>query len=219
MALVLVTIAVQSGRTGDDRPVVPPAGATGDDGLIIPSGRADAPVTMAVYEDPRCPGCAQFERQLHRTFNKLEDEGKLRVEYHILSFVDRIAPGKGSRYAAGALAAAQDAGKFRAFHDLLFASQPSSEKDDVFGDKEVLLALGEKTEGLDMAKFTAAVREGTHDGWVKKVQRAFDQQEEIQATPAVIFEGKDLIRDAEHPLTPQRLTDLVEAGRVEASSP
>ncbi|MFF5826867.1 DsbA family protein [Streptomyces bacillaris] len=209
--LVAVAIAIQSGRAEDDRPVMPPAGATGHENLIIPSGPANAPATVTVYEDPRCPGCARLEHALHATINRLQDEGKLRVEYHILSFVDRIVPGKGSRFAANALAAAQDVGKFRAFHDALFASPPASENEDTFGNKQALLALGRKVDGMDMAKFTTAVTEGTHDTWVRKVQEAFDRQTEIQATPAVFFKGKDLVTDPEHPLTPTRLTELVEA--------
>ncbi|MEV7501914.1 thioredoxin domain-containing protein [Streptomyces sp. NPDC093018] len=206
-----MAIVVQSGRAEDDRPIIPPAGTTGNQNLIIPSGQANAPATLTVYEDPRCPGCAQLEHVLHATINKLQDEGKLRVEYRILSFVDRIASGRGSKYAANALAAAQDAGKFRDFHDALFASPPPSEREDTFGDKEVLLALGRKVRGMDMSKFTAAVRKGTHDTWVNKVQQAFDRQTAIQATPAVFFKGKDLVKDREHPLTPERLTALVEA--------
>lgn len=212
--VVAVAVVVQSGAAGDDRPVVVPSGATGDDDLVIPSGPADAPATLTVYEDPRCPGCAQFEHELHTTINRLQDEGRLRVEYHVLSFVDRIAPGRGSKYAANALAAAQDVGKFRDFHDVLFASPPPSENDDTFGDEQVLLALGKKVDGMDMEKFTAAVRNGTHDTWVNKVQQAFDRQTAVQATPAVLFKGKDLLKDPGHPLTPEWLTRLVEAETV-----
>ncbi|MFF1485263.1 DsbA family protein [Streptomyces sp. NPDC058319] len=211
VAVVAVAVVVQPGQAADDRPVIAPAGATGDGKLVIPSGRADAPATLTVYEDPRCPGCAKFEHELHATINKLQDEGKLRVDYHILSFVDRIVSGKGSKYAANALAAAQNAGKFREYHDALYASPPPSEKEDTFGDKQALLDLGKKVDGLDMAKFTAAVSEGTHDTWVKKVQQNFDRQTAVQATPAVFLKGENLLKDPEHPLTPERLTQLVEA--------
>ncbi|MFI8405163.1 thioredoxin domain-containing protein [Streptomyces sp. NPDC085463] len=211
ITLVTVTIVIQSGRDRDTRPIMPPAGASGADSLVIPVGRADAPTTLTVYEDPRCPGCAQLERELHTTINKLEDAGELRVDYHVLSFVDRIVPGSGSRNAANALAAAQDSGRFRAFHDALFASPPPSETEDTFGDKETLLALGKEIDGLNTAKFASAVRQGTHDTWVRKVQADFDGQTAIQATPAVILNGKDLVKDQDHPLTPQRLTDLVKA--------
>ncbi|MFI0013671.1 DsbA family protein [Streptomyces sp. JUS-F4] len=211
ISAVGLTVVVQSSRAADNRPVVPPAGAVGADKLVISVGQADAPATLTLYEDPRCPGCAQVERLLHTTINRLQDEGKLRVDYHVLSFVDNIVSGTGSKHAANALAAAQNAGRFREYHDALFAAQPKSETDDAFGDKQVLLDLAAKVKGLDTDRFAAAVKDGTHDTWVNKVQEEFDKQTEIQGTPAVFFKGKDLIRDTEHPLTPERLAKLVEA--------
>ncbi|MFK0292773.1 thioredoxin domain-containing protein [Streptomyces sp. NPDC090442] len=209
LGLIGLFIAIQTNRARDDRPLVAPAGATGEDHLVIPVGRPDAPVVLTMYEDPRCPGCAQIERELHTTINKLEDEGKLRVEYHVLSFVDRIARGNGSKKAANALAAAQDAGRFREFHDVLFAHPPASEETDTFGDTQVLLDLAEKVPALPTAEFTKAVTQGTHDTWVSAVQHRFDQQTKITGTPALFFKGRDLLRDPDHPLTPQRLTELV----------
>ncbi|MFE0641686.1 DsbA family protein [Streptomyces sp. NPDC058877] len=211
-AVVTVTIAVQSYKDGDDRPVVIPRGAAGPEGLVIPTGDDDAPVTLAVYEDFRCPGCGQVEDRLGPTINKLQDEGKLRVEYHVLSLVDSIVPGKGSLYAAGAAAAAQDAGKFREYHDALFENQPE-ETDDAFGDKDFLLTLAEGIDGLNTPEFTESVRAGTHDTWVKKVQRTFDRQTAIPGTPAMFLDGgeADLLKDPQHPLTAERLTELVNA--------
>ncbi|MEV6353323.1 DsbA family protein [Streptomyces hydrogenans] len=208
-AVIGVSIALQS-RAADEGPVVSPAGAVGDEGLLIPVGRKDAPVVITVYEDARCPGCAQLEKTLHTTVNRLEDEGLLRVEYHVLSFVDRIVGGKGSKVAANALAAAQDAGRFREFHDVLFAHPPAEESSDAFADRDFLLELAGRIPGLRSAGFDKAVAEGTHSGWAKAVQRRFDQQTDVQATPAVLLDGKDLVRDQEHPLTPERLTELVD---------
>ncbi|MGW5001527.1 DsbA family protein [Streptomyces hydrogenans] len=208
-AVIGVSIALQS-RAADEGPVVSPAGAVGDEGLLISVGRKDAPVVLTVYEDARCPGCAQLEKTLHTTVNRLEDEGLLRVEYHVLSFVDRIVGGKGSKVAANALAAAQDAGRFREFHDVLFAHPPAEESIDAFADRDFLLELAGRIPGLRSAGFDEAVAEGRHSGWAKAVQRRFDQQTDVQATPAVLLDGKDLVRDQEHPLTPERLTELVD---------
>ncbi|MFI8266624.1 DsbA family protein [Streptomyces sp. NPDC085665] len=208
--MITVAIVVQSKRAADERPLVAPAGATGEEKLLVTVGRADAPAVLTVYEDPRCPGCAHIERLLHDTINRLQDEGKLRVDYHLLSFVDRIAPGRGSKYAANALAAAQDAGKFREYHDVLYAHPPKAENVDTYGDKKVLLDLARKVPGLSTASFTAAVKDGTHDTWIAAIQKAFDRQTLIQGTPALVFKGRDLLKDPEHALTPERLTELVD---------
>ncbi|MGW1076776.1 DsbA family protein [Streptomyces sp. NPDC002537] len=203
-----VTVLIQSNKPRDTRPPVAPAGATGKQDLVIAVGKPDAPVTLTAYEDFRCPGCGMVEKEIHGAVNKLEDEGKLRVEYHILSFIDRISSGNGSKHAASAAASAQDSGKFREYHDLLFANQPS-ELDDRFGDKKVLLDLASKVTGLKSAKFVASVTEGTHDTWVGKVQHAFDRQSAIKTTPSIIFNGKNLVNDRENPFTAQRITQLV----------
>ncbi|MER7599991.1 DsbA family protein [Streptomyces hydrogenans] len=189
--------------------MVAPVGVVGDGGLLIPVGRKDAPVVLTVYEDARCPGCAQLEKTLHTTINRLEDEGLLRVEYHVLSFVDRIVGGKGSKVAANALAAAQDAGRFREFHDVLFAHPPAEESTDVFADRNFLLKLAGQIPGLRSTEFDKAVAGDAHSGWVKAVQGQFDQQTDIQATPAVLLDGKDLVRDQDHPLSSERLVELV----------
>ena len=42
-----------------------PSGATGKDNLVIPVGAADAPSTLTIYEDFRCPACDAFEKTLH----------------------------------------------------------------------------------------------------------------------------------------------------------
>ncbi|MEU8762730.1 thioredoxin domain-containing protein [Streptomyces sp. NPDC048659] len=205
-----VSIAVQSGAKDGGRPVVVPAGAIGDGHLVIPVGREDAPVTLTVYEDARCPGCAELERTLNPTIKRLEDDGKLRIEYHILSFVDRIVGGEGSKAGANALAAAQDAGHFREFHDVLFSHPPEEERVDSFKDRRFLLDLAGQVPGLRSTAFDEAVLEDTHGPWVNAVQERFDEQTRIQATPAVIFRGKDLVRDRRRPLTPQWLAELVE---------
>ncbi|MGW1251414.1 DsbA family protein [Streptomyces sp. NPDC002535] len=213
LTIILQTRAAASG------PVVAPAGASGDDGLVIPVGRPQAPVVLTVYEDVRCPGCAQLERALRATVNRLEDEGRVRVDYHLLSFVDRIVGGKGSKVAANALAAAQEAGRFREFHDVLFAHHPAEESMDVFADREFLLRLADQVPGLRSAEFDKAVADGTHSGWVQAVQRRFDEQSVLQGTPAVVLDGENLVSDQDHLLTPERLLQLVDQAAAGKEAP
>ncbi|MBH1939199.1 thioredoxin domain-containing protein [Streptomyces sp. AV19] len=204
-----VAISARSGELKEAGPVVAPAGAAGERGLVIAVGKPDAPVTITAYEDFRCPGCAMVEKEIHEAVDKLEDEGKLRVEYHLLSFIDAFSGGKGSRYAAEAAASAQDAGKFREYHDVLFANQPD-EQDDRFGDKKVLLDLAAKVDGLRTAKFAESVTKGVHDTWVRRVQHVFDRQNRVKATPSFVLDGTNLIGAGLPPLTAQRITRLVE---------
>ena len=58
------------------RSSVKPANTTGEDGTTVVIGKADAKKTLAMYEDPRCPICAQFEQTVGPTVDKEVAAGK-----------------------------------------------------------------------------------------------------------------------------------------------
>lgn len=205
-----VGVAVsQAGGGESEGPVVAPTGANGEDSLAIPVGRASAPSTLTVYEDFRCPACGQFESGFRSTINKLRAKGQLKSEYHLVTLIDGNLGGTGSLNAANAAACAQDAGKFAAYHDVLYKNQPQ-EQDDAFADKSRLIDLAGKVKGLKTAAFTKCVQDGSHDGWVKKANSAFARSGH-QGTPTVLLGGKDVYADRQNPLTPQKLTKMVQA--------
>ncbi|MGP3972284.1 DsbA family protein [Streptomyces sp. 6N223] len=188
------------------------ANGNGDDGgdgdaQPITVGEASAP-TLAVYEDFRCPACAQFETTMSDTINELTDEGKLKVEYHLVTLIDGNLGGSGSLNAANAAVCARDAGEFTAYHDVLYANQPA-ESDDAFADKDHLIQLAGKVEGLDDKTFRDCVREGRHDGWVRRSNAAF-MDSGYNATPTVLLNDEDIYGSAEEALTPERLKQQVE---------
>ncbi|MFJ2742259.1 DsbA family protein [Streptomyces sp. NPDC087440] len=192
LAAVAGVVAANSGGGGKGDaekagPVVAPAGAVGKGKVAIPVGMPDAPSVLTVYEDMRCPACGMFENSMRDTVNKLEKEGKIRAEYHLVSFIDKGVMGNGSKYAANALGCAQGAGKFHEYHDVLFRNQPE-ETDDAFGKKSYLLELAQKVPGLRGAGFDGCVEKGTHDGWVGAVQADFDKST-YKSTPTVLLNG------------------------------
>jgi protein-disulfide isomerase len=173
----------------------------------VVDGAARAPVTLTVYEDFRCPGCAHFENAFRDTVHRLQDSGKLKVEYHLVSIIDGNVGGRGSAYAANAAACARDEGRFREYHDVLYANQPE-EPDDAFGDKDRLIGLAKKVKGLSGPGFTRCVREGAHDDWVERSNRAF-LASGFDSTPTVLLDGEDLYGDPGAPLTPRLLEEKV----------
>ncbi|WP_202233117.1 DsbA family protein [Actinacidiphila reveromycinica] len=187
--------------------VTAPRGAAGKDDLVIPVGAADAPSTLTVYEDFRCPACDEFEKTFTPTIHGLEDSGELRTEYHLVTLIDGNLGGDGSLNAGNAAACAQDEGKFRPYHDVLYDNQPD-EQDDRFGDKKNLLTLAAKVPGLKNASFTACVDNGTHDAWVKKSNEAFDSAG-FGSTPTVLLNGKNIYGSTA--LTPDSLKQMVQA--------
>lgn len=187
-------------------PAAAPSGATGDGSLVIPVGAPDAPSVLTIYEDFRCPACDAFEKQFTPTVHALEDSGQMRTEYHLVTIIDGNLGGKGSLNAANAAACAQDAGKFRAYHDVLYDNQPD-EQDDAFGDKDKLLSLAGKVPGLKTAAFTSCVNDGTHDNWVRKSNDAFGKSG-FNATPTVLLNGKSVYGGSQA-LTPDSLKQKV----------
>ncbi|KJS54952.1 thioredoxin domain-containing protein [Streptomyces rubellomurinus] len=209
-AAVVTGVVVQNQRSKPETPTAAPAGTIGDKNLVIPVGAANAPSVLTVYEDPRCPACGIFEREFAATIDQLEDAGKIYTNAHIVSFIDRAVPGKGSKNGANALACAQDAGHFRDFHDVLYRNQPD-ETSDAFGDKAVLLNLAKQVNGLDTPEFQACVNDNKFGGWVSAVQQDFDKSS-YKSTPTVLLNGQPIYpKNGNDEISPANLVKWVDA--------
>ncbi|MEU6509773.1 MULTISPECIES: thioredoxin domain-containing protein [unclassified Streptomyces] len=210
LAAVIGVLAANAGKNkGGEKagPVVAPSGAQGKDSLAIPVGKDSAKSTLTVWEDMRCPACQAFEIAYRPTLHELVDAGKLRIEYHLVRLIDGNLGGTGSLRGANAVACAQDAGKFRDYHDVLYTNQPK-ETDDAFSDNAKLIDLAGKVGGLDTSAFQKCVNDGTHDAWVDKSHKAF-QSAGLTGTPTVLFGGKNIAQDQS--MTPAKLKQMVEA--------
>ena len=187
-AAVVIGIVVQNGRSSSYNAATDaPGGTVGNTRLLIPVGGTAAPSTVTVYEDPRCPACEQFETGMKTTINQLLAQGKIQIQYHIASFIDRHDNGKGSKNAANALACAQNVGRFHDYHDVLYANQPQ-ETDDAWADKSVLISLAKQVPGLDSSSFESCVNGNTYGNWVTAVQADFDKSG-YTSTPTVLLNG------------------------------
>ncbi|MEU9140242.1 thioredoxin domain-containing protein [Streptomyces sp. NPDC048404] len=209
LAAVIGVVAANSGKdkkSDTSGPVVSPSGATGKDSLAIPVGKEGAKSTLTVWEDFRCPACQAFETAYRPTIQELTDSGQLKVEYHLVTLIDGNMGGSGSRKAANAAACAQDAGKFREYHDVLYENQPK-ETDDAFADNAKLIELAGKVDGLDTPAFRGCVNDGTHDSWVQKSNAAF-QAGGFSGTPTVLLGGKNIYADQS--MTPAKLKQMVQ---------
>ncbi|WP_371483186.1 DsbA family protein [Kitasatospora sp. NBC_00315] len=198
-----------TGRAGGTAaPLVVPANSTGPDGTVIVYGKADAPHTLQVFEDFRCPICKSFEAAHGQAVQQLADDGTYRIEYHLAAFLDAGLGGRGSHTALAAAGAALNEGvdKFKQFHDVLYANQPE-EREDGFGDVNRILALAGQVPGLRTEAFTKAVTEGTYAPWAAEVAAAFESSG-VTGTPTVRLDGTTVkLSDAAgHALTTEQLT-------------
>ncbi|MFF2325978.1 MULTISPECIES: DsbA family protein [unclassified Streptomyces] len=212
LAAVVGLIAANAGGDGGKSkaagPVVAPSGATGKDSLAIQVGKDGAPSTLTIWEDFRCPVCAQFENAFRDTIHQLESSGQVKVEYHLATIIDGNMGGSGSLRAANAAACAQSAGKFSAYHDVLYRNQPT-ETDDAFGDNDKLIKLSGKVTGLDTPAFRSCVEDGKHDSWVRKSNTAFGKSG-FQGTPTALLNGESIFpKKGNEPITAANLKKWV----------
>ncbi|WNE95986.1 thioredoxin domain-containing protein [Streptomyces luomodiensis] len=226
---VAAGVGVFASRTEDDSgksgsAVVPPRGAVGKGRLVIPSGKKGepgepgesskgsgkgAPATLTVFEDFRCPGCKQFEDVFRKTVHELQDDGRLRVEYHLVTIIDGNLGGTGSLRAANAAACAQDRDPdtFRAYHDVLYRHQPEETR-DAYAHNSRLIKLAGTVPGLVTPAFRKCVEDGRHDTWVRKSNDVFTHSG-YASTPTVLLDGKSVYGDPDKPLSPKKLKRMV----------
>jgi protein-disulfide isomerase len=184
---VVVGVLVMNHKTSTYSASDAPKGTVGGTSLIIPVGADAAPSTLTVYEDPRCPACGEFEKSLHGTVNQLLSQGKIKVRYHVVSFIDRNDQGSGSKNAANALACAQNVGSFHNLHDVFYANQPD-ESEDTWADRSVLIKLAKQVPNLDTPAFESCVNGNSFGSWVTAVQKDFDKSG-FTSTPTILLNG------------------------------
>ncbi|MGW5002381.1 DsbA family protein [Streptomyces hydrogenans] len=162
------------------------------EGTKIVVGDADAPHTVTVYADPRCPYCARFEAGGGTVLAERAAKGEVRVEYVVASFLDARTGGTASARAANALRAAAEegTGRFAAFQAALFAAQPADESKDAF-TADHLLRIADRVDGLRGDAFDTAVREESHRAWVAEAEQAFEDSG-VGGTPSVLVDGEAL---------------------------
>ena len=143
-------------------------GVAAADGMALPIGNANAPVKMTVYEDFRCSECEAFETNFQAAYKQLVAAGTVQLLIHPVDLIDQNYPGTSGSLAAGnAAGCAQDAGKFQAFHDILYQNQPA-ETTDTFGSSTNLINYAKQVTGLDTPTFESCVKSGKYNDWVKQ---------------------------------------------------
>ncbi|MEY9967585.1 protein-disulfide isomerase [Streptacidiphilus sp. MAP12-16] len=203
--------STKAGNATSTTPLTVPANTSGPGGTVIVYGKADAPNTLDVYEDFRCPVCDSLERADGTTIQKLADDGSYKIQYHMGTFLDNNLGGSGSITALAAAGAAlnESTAKFEQFRNVLYANQPD-EQNDSFSDVNHLLDLAGKVPGLRTPAFDQAVRNGTYKPWAAKVSDAFNASG-VTGTPTFKLNGSTLtLFGSNGPITPAQYQALVQ---------
>ena len=188
--LLIVVLAVALGS----RPAVPasasaqvaidrvPAGLV-TDGFAI--GRADAPVTIDLYEDFQCPACRSWASGVFPRLAQNElANGTVRIVFHDMAFL-----GSESIDAGLAAYAAAEQGRFWDMWATIYVNQ-GHENSGAFS-RERLIAMAQGLE-LDIARFES--------DWASTAAKAALETSQAEAaaagvssTPTVIVDGQVLV--------------------------
>ncbi|MFD8258747.1 thioredoxin domain-containing protein [Streptomyces griseoluteus] len=192
--------------------LVKPAHTTGKDGTTVVIGKDTAKKTLKVYEDPRCPICAQFEQTVGPTLKKDVDAGKYKIQYIGGTFIDGDSDnsgkieigsrGEGSKSAMSAMGAALNVSPeaFLEYKTALYSAKfHPEEATDKFKDDDYLIKVGDSVPALKgNAKFQDAVRKGTYDAWALAMSETFNTNKDgVNGTPSFVMDGKKLTADAQ----------------------
>ncbi|WP_345312942.1 DsbA family protein [Gordonia alkaliphila] len=149
-------------------------------------GEVDAPVTMVVFSDFRCPFCAAYARDIEpQLVEKYVDTGKLRIEWR-----DQPIFGKESELAARAGWAAAAQGKFWEFTTDVYADAPQTGHPDLPID--VLVQHAEAAGVPDLDRFRS---ETLSDRYAADIAADAAPTEEfgIIGVPAFVIDGEPIV--------------------------
>ncbi|MGW0420406.1 thioredoxin domain-containing protein [Streptomyces sp. NPDC003015] len=175
--------------------LVKPANSTGTNGTTVVIGKSTAKKTLVMYEDPRCPICAQFEQTVGSTVDKDVEDGKFKLQYVGATFLDGNLGGEGSKNGLSALGAALNVSPeaFLKYKTAMYTTKwHPAEDTDKFKDDAYLIKIAQTVPELkDNKTFQNAVKNGTYDKWALDMSDKFNK-DGVTGTPTLKMDGKTL---------------------------
>ncbi len=186
-------IVIGQGFTAETTPAV-----AADEPPVATEERDDV-VQIRVYQDYLCPFCGEFETANGEYIDGLLEDGVATIEYHPVSFLDRLSLGEQySTRAANAAACVAEAAP-DAFHDwnrLMYENQPAENTEGLTDDELIDIA---SQAGVDTnAAFSECIESVQFEGWVERATQDAQLEPgpsgedgiEITGTPTVIVNGE-----------------------------
>jgi protein-disulfide isomerase len=192
LALVLVggvmihlqTTRDTSGRTA----TVVPKHLTGPYDVVV--GRPSAPTTITAYEDLQCPICREFEAVTGARTQAAIAAGRVKVDYHLVAFLDSMSSTDySSRALNAAMAVLSTAGPdaFMRFRTIAFDHQPP---ENSAGVPDATLVDWAVQAGARESEVTPLIDGDVYHQWVVN---ATDQMSKdgVTATPTILVDGQN----------------------------
>ena len=95
--------------------------------VVNPGTFKDGVPKVEVFLDYQCPVCKQFETQFGTTLDDMATKGEIQLIYRTMTFLDNKLRNDSSLKAGIAAACADNAGAYSAYHNAIFAGQPTNE--------------------------------------------------------------------------------------------
>ncbi|MFT4264708.1 MAG: thioredoxin domain-containing protein [Nocardioides sp.] len=185
MVLLVVGGIVLGNLTGGDKPR--DTAAAGDAGSVTigPDGAAHK---VVIYEDFLCPYCGELEKQTHEKLAELAEAGKVQVEYRPFDLLQTdYSETTLEVFQAIVHGDAEDAQTVaKAFHDALYADQPSESGPFPSTDDIVATAVD---AGADESAIRDAL-DGDAPTWADEATSAAESAG-VRSTPTVLLDGSE----------------------------
>jgi protein-disulfide isomerase len=165
-----------------------PSNLTGTYDVAI--GKSSAPHTLTLYEDFQCPICQEFEKAVGQQVRSGIADGSIKVDYHMVSFLDRESTTNYSSRALNAgMAVLSTAGPdaFLKFHEIAYDNQPAEGSAGVPDSTLVQWAV---QAGASESEVKPLIDGNVYHQWVVN---ATDQMSKdgVTGTPTVFIDGKN----------------------------
>jgi protein-disulfide isomerase len=188
IAVVMVVVSNSKDTTGQAAGASgTPKNLTGDYNVTI--GKSSAKTTIKLYEDLQCPICKSFEQLAGQRVQQAIADGKIKVDYHMVAFLDEESTTNySSRALNAAMAVLSTAGPdaFLKFHTIAYQNQPAEGSAGVPDSTLVDWAV---QAGADEADVTPLINDDTYHQWVVN---ATDQmsKDHVTGTPTIFINGQ-----------------------------
>jgi protein-disulfide isomerase len=190
VAIVVAGFLIQSGRDPVGEKLTAksvPSGVTNTYAVVI--GDKDAPKTVRVYEDFQCPICAEFEKATSEQLKAAVEAGRIKIDYRMVSFLDRASTNNYSSRALNAAAVVLDTSGpdvFWKFHGLLFENQTPEGGAGLTDDQLVEYAV---QAGASESDVRPGIESNEFAKWVTNTQGEMSR-DGVTGTPTVFVDGK-----------------------------
>lgn len=160
-------------------------------------GPADAPVTIAIFDDYQCPYCARLEPLIERITEQFPDSVKLVIKHYPLTNIHKHAFS-----AAVAALAAHRQGKFWEFHSALFKHYKDLDEEKI---NQTAAAVG-----LDMDRFQKDRKDKALQDMVLADMNN-GRKIDVKGTPTIYINGIQLRGRSEQAFIDQIQSELEKA--------